>query len=264
MKRKADANWREYPHVIEFRKGRNARHAMFLSNEDSTLSKWALYAFTDRCLLDAGGELLPAGREIILKGMQRETRRDPSRFCIVWGPHDCTYLMVDGSMVEGRKPPFGEPMEAESYLDTPVDLVDCSYVELPDGSACSHICVVGLTRDRVEIASGAPIVLGLWDEPVPPGRIDPIAEHLDEEGGFVPPRTFRGQPVTGIDDDRILGPVQPDGRAFHVVEPWPSQVAEACRLIAGRPLPDHVLAAIWRAVDPIQWDVNPVGIRMAA
>lgn len=264
MKIRRDDGWREYPHVVEFRRGRNARHAVYLSNVDDPLAKWALYAFTDPRLLDEDGALLPVGRDLVLRGMQRETSGDPSRFCIVWGPHDCTYLMADGSTIEGRRPPSGEPMEVESYLDTPVHLVDCRYVELPEGSACSHVCVVALTRDRVEIASGSPIVLGRWDEPVPPGRFDPIAEHLDEDGHFVPPRTFRGLPVTGIDGDRILGPVQPDGQASHVVEPWPDRVAEACRLIAGRALPDPVLAAIWRAVDPVQWDVNQVGIRLAA
>lgn len=264
MKSKADVSWREYPHVVEFRQGRNARHAMFLSNDDDPLSKWALYAFTDRRLLGADGALLPIGRDVVLQGMLRETRNDPSYFCIVWGPHDCTYLMADGGTIAGRRPPLGEAMEAESYLDTPIELVDCRYVELPAGSASSHICVVGLTRDRVEIASGAPIVLGLWDEPVPPGRVDPVADHLDDEGAFLPPLTFRGQPVTGIDDDRILGPVQPDGRAFQVVKPWPGEVAEACRLIAGCPLPHDVLAAVWRAVDPVRWDVNEVGIRLAA
>lgn len=264
MKRHADARWRPYPHVIEFRQGTNARHAVPLSNEHDAAAAWALYSFTDHRLLDGGGDLTPLGRDIVLRGMIARTDRDPARFCIVWGPHDCTFLMDDGVTVDGRKPPLGEPVEPESYLGTPAELVDCRYVELPEGCAASHICIVGLTRRRAEIASGGPVTLGRWDEPVPPGRTDPLAGHYDADGGFTPPAIFRGHRVTGVRDDRILGPVQPDGEASFVVEPWPGQVFEACRRLAGRDLPDDVLAAVWRAVDPVDWDVLQTGIRLAA
>lgn len=264
MKSTADVHWREYPHAVEFRTGVNARHAIFLANEENPLAEWALYGFVDPRLLDATGTLTSIGRSIVLDGMIRETRGTPRTFCIVWGARDCTFLMPDGTTCEGRKPPRGAPMEPESYSGTPADLVDCRYVELPPGSAASHACIVRLTRDRVEIASGTPCVLGCYTEPTPPGRTDPFEGMLDENGMLHPPARFRGQPVTGVTEDHILGPVQPDGAVSFVVEPWPDQVFDACRRIAGRDLPREILDAAWRAVDPIRWDVLQVGIRLAA
>lgn len=264
MKSTEDAYWREYPHAIEFRAGVNARHAIFLSNEEHPLSKWALYGFTDHRLLDHAGDLTDAGRAIVLRGMIRETRGTPKTFCIVWGRHDCTFIMPDGTICEGRKPPRGMPMEPESYLGTPADLVDCRYVELPAGSAASHICIVRLTRDRVEIASGAPCILACHTEQSPPGRSDPFEDMLGFDGILRIPATFRGQTVADVTEDYILGPVQPDGMESHVIAPWPDQVFDACRRVAGRDLPKEILDAAWRAVDPVRWDVLQTGIRLAA
>ena len=265
MKRTIDACRREYPHVIEFRQGPNWRYGVIASNEPHPSAPSTRFAFSAPDTLAAGGGLTSTGREVVLRGVLASAASTADRLCVVWGEHDCTFVMPDGSTVDGRTPPTGEPIEPENYLNAPADTVTCRYVEMPTACATTHICIVTLTRRRVELATGGPMVLGWWNDGVPPGRHDPIEAMLGDDGIVRMPDTFRGQRVSGGDDGgRILGPIQPDGRASFVVEPWPGQVFEACRRLAGRDLPADVLAAVWRGVDPIRWKVIQGSVSLAA
>ena len=265
MKRTIDPAWRTFPHVIEFRKGPSWRYGVIASNEPHPAAAWTRFAFCAPGTLAPGGGLTPAGREAVLRGVIASAAASTDRLCVVWGEHDCTFVLADCTTVEGRTPPTGEPIEPENYLNTPADTVTCRYVEMPTGCATTHICIVTLTRRRVELATGGPMVLGSWNDGVPPGREDPIEAMLGDDGIVRMPDTFRGQRVSGWDDGgRILGPIQPDGRASFVVEPWPEQVFEACRRLAGRELPEDVLAAVWRGVDPIRWGIIQGSVSLAA
>lgn len=255
---------RAFPHVIEHRAGRNWRHTVHVANEFDDRARYANYPFVDPGMIDGAGRLTAEGRRVITEGVSKKARRTAIPYCIVWSERDCTFFMRDGSTIDGHEPPEGEPSEPEDYLAQPARLVDCSWIELPERCTADYICIRQLTRDRIEISSGQPMLLGLWDQAPLPGQPNPLRHLFDDEYRLIEPDWFRGLPVTDIEGGRIYGPVQPDGVRSFVVEPWPDQVFEACFKIAGRELPADLRDAVWRAIDPLENDMIRVGALQAA
>jgi hypothetical protein len=55
---------------------------------------------------EADGTISPAGRALLIAGVQDAVRQLPFRMCIVWGPNSCTYVETD-SIDESAHPPSG-------------------------------------------------------------------------------------------------------------------------------------------------------------
>lgn len=210
------------------------------------------------------GHVAPAVRKRLLDFFSQRSRQSGSSHCVVFGEYDCVHVLPDGTTLIGHMPPRADTLDAHDFDVVPYPLIDLWHVALPEGSAAEHLCIRRLAADRVEISSGAPCILGALDE-VDDDGVDPAAPHLDAEGNFTPPPTYRGAKVMGVRNERILlGPIQPDGEVRCVVPPWPQDVKAACVEVAQCNIPHRILEIVWRIVDPTNIDINWVGVLEAA
>lgn len=266
MKAKVDVgSARGYPHLITLGVGRNTRWAIDVANALIAANERKAHAFHAPGAVDRSGLLTATGRRIITEALKRKAPDSKSTMCVVWAPDACTYFMADGTTVEGRTPPEGEPIYPEEYEATAAAIRDVRYIVLPDGCDVEYICIRRIDADHVEVASGARVMLGHFDELPADGPGSELRRYLDAEGSLVLPDTFRGVRPTGITGyATMLGPVQPDGEFISIVAPWPQKVFEACERIAGRKLTQDMLQAAWRAVDPPEKGMMLVGALEAA
>lgn len=204
--------------------------------------------------------MTPVGRNLILGALLRRGRVSRSANCIVWSEDECTFVMADGSTIDSKRPPHGEPVYPEDYEHVHAEVLDVRYVRMPDDSETRFLCVRTLGRGRVEISSGSPMILGHFDELPFKGPGSELRRHLNEKGELIAPTVFRGITTTGVENGyTLVGPVQPDGEAIRVVEPWPQTVLAAAEEIAGIALPPSTRDAVWRAVDPMKDGMILVG-----
>lgn len=251
---------RLYPHLVTLGAGRNVRWLMEVGEGGPADSTSIAHAFHGAGAINDAGEVTPVGRRLILDGLRRSAGGSRSTACVVWGDRACTFIMPDGSTVDGVRPPEGDPVYPEDYDKVRADVVDVRYVRLPEDAASPFLCVRLLDADHVEVSSGSPMVLGHFDELPETGPGSELRRYLDDDGRLVPPPIFRGVRTTGVEGyHALLGPVQPDGRDTRIVEPWPQRVFAATEEIAGIRLPSFVRDAIWRAVEPADPGLTIVG-----
>lgn len=256
---------RGYPHLVTLGVGRNIRWAIDVANSLVAAEDRRAHAFHAPGAISADGRLTDTGRRVIIEALARRAPTSKSTMCMVWAPDDCTYFMPDGTTVDGRTPPEGEPIYAEEYEAVAAAIRDVRYIVLPDDCDVPYVCIRRIDADHVEVASGARMILGHFDELPFEGPGSELRRHLDASGSLVLPDTFRGTRPTGVGGDAtMLGPVQPDGGTVTIVPPWPQKVFEACETIAGRRLPAEMLQAAWRAVDPPEKGMMLVGALEAA
>jgi len=256
---------REYPHIVTLGTGRNIRWLVDVGNEPAAPEDQRVHSFYGPDAVDATGCVTATGRKIILNAVKATASGSASTTCIVWTPDECTYVLQDGNVIDGRTPPQGDPIYPEDYAANNVDIVSVRWVALPKGSEWPFLCVRLLDRNHVEITSGEPLMLGHFDELPVEGPGSELRRHLDEDGKLAAPAVFRGVNTAGIANGyTLLGPIQPNGCEVRVVEPWPSTVFAAAEAIAGKTLTKSLLQTIWRAVDPKNPDMNLVGALKAA
>ncbi len=256
---------REYPYIVTLGTGRNTRWLVEVGNEPAAPEYRRAHSFYGPGAVDATDSLTATGRKIILNGVKTTAGGSASTTCVVWAPDECTYVLQDGTVIDGRTPPKGDPIYPEDYAANNADVISVRWVALPKGSEWPFLCIRLLDRNHVEITSGEPLMLGHFDELPIEGPGSELRRHLDENGQLVAPPVFRGVNTTGIANGyTLLGPVQPNGCEVRVVEPWPSTVFAAAEAIAGKKLSKSLLQAIWRAVEPEDPDMNMVGALKAA
>ncbi|PCG15760.1 hypothetical protein [Sphingomonas adhaesiva] len=251
---------REYPHVITQGLRQNHRWMLAVSNKKTDAP-----GVVEDFVFVGAGYVDDAGRRAIVKRINGRARTSRARYCVVWSPDGCTWIEGDGMLREGKTPPLGNSADPWANASQPATVEWCWTIELPKGAEWSHICVRRIDANLVEIAPGEPMVLADFNEPDVPGLPDPAAGLLGPDGKLVAPRTYRGQPVTGIRDEwTLLGPVQPQEDGTFLRNPWPDDVADACDAIAGMSLPRRIHNAAWQAIYPNQTDVIYVGVLKAA
>lgn len=268
---------RLYPHLVTLGAGRNVRWLMEVGEGTSAGSTPIAHVFHGAGAINDAGEVTPVGRRLILDGLRRSAEGSRSTACVVWGDRACTFVMPDGSTVDGTRPPEGDPVYPEDYDRVRADVVDVRYVRLPEDVASPFLCVRQLDAGHVEVSSGSPMVLGHFDELPTTGPGSELRRHLDDDGRLVPPPVFRGVRTAGVENGHtLLGPVQPDGRETRIVEPWPQRVFAAAEEIAGARLPVAARDAVWRALEPaaaglvlvgaveVAWDRSGAGEPKAA
>lgn len=252
-----------YPHLVSLDSGRNVRWLIDIGNSPRAAGGRIAHAFHARGAVAPDGTLTPIGRQTVIDGVAKKARMNT--FCIVWSAMSCTYVMADGTIMEGRKPPRGEPIYPEEYADTPIELVDIRWIALPDDCDWPYLSIRRLDRDHVEISSAEPMMIGHFDELPIEGQGSELRRHLDEDGRLIPPAFFRGVRTSGVlNGTTLLGPVQPNGCKVRIVEPWPQKVFEAARDVAGRGLSRDLLRALWNVVDPVDRYLLQSGVREAA
>jgi hypothetical protein len=266
MKAKVDSGAANgYPHLITLGAGRNTRWAVEVANALIAADDRKAHAFYAPGAVDQQGLLTGTGRRVITEALKRKAPGSKSTMCMVWAADDCTYFMPDGTTVDGRRPPEGEPIYPEEYEAVAAAIRDVRYIVLPDNCDAEYVCIRRIDADHVEVSSGARVMLGHFDELPEEGPGSELRRYLDAEGYLVLPETFRGVRPTGIAGSAtMLGPVQPDGGTVRIVAPWPQKVFQACEGIAGQRLPQDMLQAAWRAVDPPEKGMMLVGALEAA
>jgi hypothetical protein len=260
------ATYHNYPHVISQGVRQNHRWPMIVSNEPVT-APFAVqeHVFVAPGIVDDAGSLTEAGRRMIVRRLVDLAKRSKASYCVVWSPTSCTWFERDGRHRDGLVPPQGNLSNPWAGRDHVAPVEWCWTIRLPDGGEWSHLCVRRITRELVEITPGEPMILADFNEPAVEGLPDPAEGMLARDGSLIPPRTYRGQTVTGIRDDwQLLGPVQPGDEGVVLRNPWPDDVRQACEKVAGMPLPRGLTDAAWRAVDPEHPDVTYVGVQKAA
>ena len=253
---------REYPHVVYKGARVNSRWTILVSNDlIPPLGAADVNVFTGPGLLDRRDKLTDLGRTTILARITERAKTSAARYCIVWGPESCTWIDGDGSTVDGRRPPKGEVSDPYMYDAVPLSIEWVFTLALPEGCPSTHLCIRRVDENLVEIALGEAMLLGDFSDPALPGFPDPAEKLLDEDGALVLPRTYRGQQVTGMTGEWIIdGPVQPIEHGIFLRNPWPEDVAKTCQELAGLPLPRELTAAAWRAIDPEDPSMIPVGV----
>jgi hypothetical protein len=202
---------------------------------------------------DCNGSLTAEARELLVAAASTPgaMAKPPCLLCLVWGPHDCTFVDRDRGRVESDQPPFVRPFYVQLGADLPpLPLERCFSIKLPTSTTGSerYLCAQRIGR-LVEIVEGEQMVLGhLPDEDI----------LVDCEGVELPeatilrmlPKTYRGAEITGYMAGALLGPVQPMELATPIIlrDPWPDEVRHACQQIAGHPLSPSVTKAVWGAV----------------
>lgn len=252
-----------YPHLIS--QGTRRNHQWPIVVSDRPVEADTPHVFVGPGLLAPSGSLTPRGRTRIDDAIAKLAAQAKARYCVVWGPHDCTYYHADGTCRPGRQPPHGDPeIDPALLARTPLALEDCWYVELPAGCDETHICIVR-QGDFVEITPGEPILVADFNTPWPDAD-PPLAKFRDEDGRWKLPFTLRGVTVTHADGDVLYGPIQPRNGPERIIlrSPWPQDVADAFDQLAGVKLPDSIHQAAWRAVDPMAYDMAHVGVLRAA
>lgn len=254
-----------FPHLVVERPGVNERWEITVTNERvAELERPARLIYYREGAIDGAGRLTDIGRQLVLSSVRDRMRLFRSQGCIVWGPRECTYVSAE-QVLDGDDPPIGEPADSGDWRSIAAVDVEGAHLTLPGGSASSHIFLRRLAPDRVEVSSGAPMVIGRYQDGPRSDEADPFGGCIDGDGHFVPPRRFRGVEVTGVSEheDELLGPVQPDGRMSLLVKPWPHLVNQACIQIAGRPLPAELLSRAWRAIEDGRHHLVVCGVRAA-
>ena len=252
---------REYPHLIT--RGARSNQRWRLDFATPTVGI-AAHAFPHD-LLDEHGRPTPEGRRAVLERFSRIARGSAARHCVVWSADECTWIDGRGRARDGRNPPEGIPVAPREMNSTPARPEHAWTIRLPAGCTHSHLSVRMIARGYVEIAPAGPMLLGHFDEPLEEGEDDPAAGMTDGLGIVAAPKTWRGQPVTGIVDGWTLtGPVQPCSDGVVMRNPWPDALAAACDRIAGRPLSDRIHDAAWRVYDPENKGMIFVGVLEAA
>ena len=249
------ARTREHPHIVTLGERRLGRIDVTVSNAPiagiSGDSSFAVFAMG---VVDAAGRLTPEGRRLVLEKSIAHAKASRLPRCVVWALDDCTWIDREGTHFDGPSPAAGETtMNPWRYDDMPLTAEACRTIALPDGCRHPHLCIVPIDRRRVEIVGGEHLFLGTFDEPVPDGERDPARRFLADDGTFVPPRRFRGQPVVEVDGWTLYGPVQPVDVGTVLRDPFPQQVAEACERVAGRPLDDDLLHRAWTIAQTGLW-----------
>jgi len=260
------ATAREHPHLISQGVRRNRRSHMVISNEPvPPSSSLKSLVFVGPGLIDDAGGLTSLATRTIVSRMSGLAKTSKASFCVVWSPASCTWFERDGGHREGFDPPVGDVADPWTGRHHNAHVEWCWTIRLPSNAEWSHLCVRRLDSDLVEIAPGEPMVLADFNEPAVAGLPDPAAGMLSPDGSLHPPRTYRGQRVSGVRDEwKLLGPVQPAEDGTILRNPWPDDVRDACERIAGIPLPRRLTDAAWRAIDPEHPDVTYVGVRKAA
>lgn len=254
-----------YPHRISFNVGRNLRWPIEISDAPLSPGDERPYAIHVAGAYDRAGRLTAEARSAIVAHFCAGAPDTQARSCIVWNERSCTYILPDGTSVEGQRPPEGEPVEPADYEAVNGFVLNVRYVELPKGAPWSHLCIRRLGGDYVEISSGEPMSLGHFDELPEEGPGSELRRHLDANGRLVRPKTFRGVLTTGIRNGfELVGPVQPTGCSTRIVAAWPDAVHRACEEVAEMKLPAKLLMAAWRAVDPDDRGLTYVGSVEAA
>lgn len=261
-----DDERREYPHLVSKGMRRNCRTALVVSNRPAaTGGRSDVEEFRGPGMVASDGVITAKARDVIVARFSRLAATSKARYCVVWSPSSCTWFDPDGRHRDGVSPPQGDVGDPWINADHPAPVEWCWTIELPKGGEWTHLCVRRLDRDFVEIAPGEAMTLASFDEPVLPGRPDPALALLDADGRIVPPRRYRGQPVTGLRDaNHLLGPVQPADDGIVLRNAWPDDVRDACERVAGMELPVELTDAAWRVLDPDATDVTWVGILKAA
>lgn len=256
----ASASPRAFPHLVSLGGARNIRWLIEVGEKPAPGQSRTAHAFHGKGAINDAGEVTPIGRGIILDALRRNALAERSPKCVVWGEAECTFVLADGSAVDGTRPPSGEPIYPEDYERVGVELVDVRYVRMPEDSDIEFLCIRQLGTDSVEISSGSQIMLGHFDELPIEGPGSELRRHLDAEGRLVPPATFRGVKTTGVvNGHTLLGPVQPDGEQTRVVAPWPQEVIAAAEEIVGLTLTKAIRDLLWRAVEMPGVAFTPVG-----
>lgn len=257
---------REYPHIVSRGYGGSLRWSTLI--HDRPLAAYETpYAFIGKALVNVDGTPTEAGRTAIMERVATQAAATRAPLAIVWSASACTYILPDGTRREGRRPPKGVVVVDDFEDGLPLlHVEDLWALRLPAGSLHDHLCLKR-TGDLVEIAPGEPMVVADFIDGPGPGRSSPVAGMRRHDGRLDLPKVYRGVRVTGVRNGVVLlGPVQMvRGDAHHVLhDPWPETVEEVCQDIAGRSLPQHLLDAAWRAVDPLDQTLNYVGVLEAA
>lgn len=257
---------RMYPHLVT----RGPRHPTFgsiaVSNVPLGRKPCGRHAYVGVGMLDADGNLTPRGRSVIAAAIAAEASSEKADICVVWGERDCTWYDRDGTGRDGMDPPQAtDTFNTYMYDRLPVTTEDCWTFALPVEASVSHLCVLKVDRTRIEIAPGEPIMLAWFDEPVVEGERDPAHDLIGPDGDITPPARYRGQPVTGMEDGTtLLGPIQPSEEGTIIRTPWPQQIRDACRSIAGLDVDESIIERIFDIAHAGAEDMNHVGILKAA
>lgn len=254
-----------YPHLISLGLARNTRWPIEISNTPIPQALRQVYSYHSRDAVDAHGDVTTAGRRLILDHLCKVSLTSKSVQCVVWSATSCTFIMKDGTTVEGYRPPEGSPVEPAEYEAVNDKILNLRYLKLPEGCPWPYVCIRSLDADHIEVSAGGPIVLGEFDELPTEGPGSELRRYLDADGKVIQPKTFRGVQTTGVGNGyELLGPVQPYGWSVHVVAPWPQEIFAACEAVAARKLPANLLQAAWRAVEPVERGMVLVGALEAA
>lgn len=219
----------------------------------------------ERKLAPPGAECGRSAQERLLEVIKSKAAATGYHMCVVWAPHSCTFVTPTGELDYSDTPPDSSSLQLSGAVDfTPVHIEPCFSVPIPSTAEPNRYFVCAKrTGALVEIMLGEHMVLGdLPDKsvPVPPGFLDAGCLPTGEDP-WLSIKRYRGQPVSSIVNDAILGPVQPvQGHAgITLHEPWKHEVAAACATIAGQELSPEAINEIWSEVGA----VAPL-LRMAA
>lgn len=254
-----------YPYLISLGLSRNIRWPIQLWETPIPPALQLSFSYSGKGIVDASGAVTAKGRKVILDSLCEASITSKDVQCVVWSPTSCTYIMKDGTTIEGYRPPEGSPVEPSEYEAVNDKIVNVRYVPLPDGCPWPYVCIRTLNADHIEVSAGEEIVLGYFDELPLEGPGSELRRYLDAGGRLLQPKKFRGVQTTGVRNDyELLGPVQPNGWSVHVVAPWPQEIFAACEAVAERHLPAKLLQAAWRAVEPVERGMMLVGAIEAA
>lgn len=243
---------RAYPHIITSTGSRrHYRWPIIMANAPLPDPNDGTWVITGSGMAGRDGVPSAVGRRALFRAVAERARTSKAHYCIVWDEHACTYLLADGSTVEGLSPPVGGGVPEEPAFDRGPILCEPVWSVALRGRGPGYLCINREGR-FVEVSAGTRLILADFRDYEPGGDQYPAAALRTPDGKWRRGGSWRGQPIHDIiDNGLVLGPVQPldHGKSIILKSPWPHQLEAACNEIAGRRLPKAVLNAAWAEVD---------------
>jgi hypothetical protein len=244
---------RAYPHVIlSVGHRRNWRRGVLAANTPVPDPEDGSWVIAGRGTVGRDGTLSSVGRRALIRAVGERARTSNAHYCIVWDEHACTYLLRDGSAVDGLTPPTGDENVAEdpAFETSPIEC-EPVWSRPIGGRGPAYLCIRREGR-FVEVSPGARIILADFRR-FPAGcENDPAAALRRASGAWNRGGSWRGQPIYDIvANGLVLGPVQPldNARPIILKSPWPHQLQAACDEVARRRLPRAIINAAWAEVE---------------
>jgi len=240
-----------FPHLIIRADNRNTKWSVGVSNTPTDFDANTLFAVAGEGFVDAYENMTDLGAAALLTLVEDRIAMTAQEICIVWTRDSCTFLNADGFHKTGTRPPVGEHMVVDDGTACAKMLIQSvAYVPLPLGIDPSHLCFEQC-GPFVHVSHGSPLLLADFrDAPKGEKQAERLMKH---DGSWPVPLFYRGVRVERIDPGPVFwGPVQPllNAPSITLRDPWPEQLAEACLDLAGHALPQQVLDAAWRAIQP--------------